>query len=402
METIEKLKEQSMKIVIRLSDLAKTVERFEQSPALAIAEVVQHMRQGVQDVLERVMQSEIELFLGRDTEHGNKRNGYVSRTFGIKGVGTVRLRVPRDREGRFRTKVVPSYRRFDESTERDLAMLHLAGLSSRVLSQMSRSLLGIGVSAQEVSNALHTLVPAAKAYLERPLHEHRYRYLYVDGTNFHVRRSTVAREPVLVVLGVTENGRKSVLSMICGDKENKRAWQSVFADLKSRGLDSSTVELGIMDGLPGLQDAFIEAFVHAKTARCWVHKARNVMTRVPRRYQAAFVVDWKQVAYAQDHELARKAFDALKERWSKDAGDAVACMERDIDALLVHYTFPKNHWDALRTTNPIEEDRASNGPGRQERRQRAPRVTSHTECLVNSCGAARSAPVRGAVTLDWG
>lgn len=354
METIKKVQEQLMKIVIRISDIAELVQRFEQSPATAMQSVVEQMRVGVGEVLERVMQSEVALFLGRESERENKRNGYVSRSFGIKGVGTLALRIPRDREGRFRSNVVPAHRHFDEATERDLAMLHLAGLSSRVLGQMSRSLLGIHVSAQEVSNALHTIVPAAKAYLERPLHDRRFVYLYLDGTNFHVRRTTVDREPTLVVLGVDETGRKGVLSMVSGDKENKSAWRTVFDDLKARGLEQSAVKLGIMDGLPGLEDAFADAFTHAKTARCWVHKARNVMTRVPRRYQAAFVADWNKVAHAQSLSSAREAFVALKARWSKDAGDAVACMERDIDALLVHYTFPKEHWDALRTTNPIE------------------------------------------------
>src|SRR3990167_168065 len=354
MKTMKRVEAALMKVVIRISDVAQLVQRFEKAPALAMQEVAEHIRTGMRDVLERVMQSEIELFLGQASERRNKRNGYSTRTFGIKGVGTVSLRVPRDRDGRFRSKVLAAHRRFDEATERDLAMLHLAGLSSRVLAQMSRSLLGIGVSAQEVSNALHTIVPAAKAYLERPLHSRRFVYLYVDGTNFHVRRTTVDKEPTLVVLGVDEKGRKSVLSMMSGDKESRHSWQVVFDELKVRGLDANAVELGIMDGLPGLEQAFTDAFVHAKAARCWVHKARNVMTRVPRRYQAAFTTDWNKVAYAENLSGAREAFASLKATWSKDAADAVECMERDIEALVVHYTFPKEHWNALRTTNPIE------------------------------------------------
>lgn len=179
-------------------------------------------------------------------------------------------------------------------------------------------------------------------------------YLYVDGTNFRVRRSTVGIEPTLVVLGVDETGRKSVLSMIQGDKDSRAAWEAVFVDLKERGLDGSCVRAGIMDGLPGLGDAFHEAFPSAKVLRCWVHKARNVMPLVPRRYQPAFQPMWNAVAYAASLDAARVAFDKLKTTWTKDASDAVGRMERDIDALLAHYAFPPEHWDALRTTNPIE------------------------------------------------
>jgi putative transposase len=235
-----------------------------------------------------------------------------------------------------------------------LALLNLSGLSTRMLSHLSTQLLGIRVSSQEVSNAMHTLIPSAKEFLNRPLGERRWMYLYIDGTNFRVRRTTVGIEPTLVVLGVDETGRKSVLSMTSGDKDNRRAWESVFAELKERGLDASAVKLGIMDGLPGLADAFRESFSNAQAARCWVHKARNVIPRVPRRYQAAFQTDWDKIAYAESLSAAREAFAALKSRWSKDANDAVENLERDLEALLVHYTFPTEHWDALRTTNPIE------------------------------------------------
>ncbi len=158
-----------------------------------------------------------------------------------------------------------------------------------MLAQLSAPLLGVRVSAKEVSNALHKIVPAAKAFLTRRLDDRKWMYLYIDGTNFRVRRSTVDIEPTLVVLGVDESGRKSVLSMMQGDKDSRGAWEAVFVDLKERGLDPTTVKAGIMDGLPGLGGAFREAFTQAVVLRCWVHKARNAMPRVPRRYQAAFM-----------------------------------------------------------------------------------------------------------------
>jgi len=354
MSTTKSVYESLMKIIVRIADVIALARRFEESPTLAMREVVTEMRDGVRDVLERVMAAELELFLGRREEAGNKRNGFVSRAYGIKGVGTVKLRVPRDRAGRFSSNVVPAYRRYDLATEKDIALLNLAGLSTRMLAQLSGALLGVRVSANEVSNALHTIIPAAKAFLSRPLGERKWIYLYVDGTNFRVRRSTVDIEPTLVVLGVDETGRKSVLSMIQGDKDSRAAWQAVFVDLKERGLDSACVRAGIMDGLPGLGDAFREAFPNAKVLRCWVHRARNVMPLVPRRYQAAFQAMWNAVAYADSLDAARVAFETLKTTWAKDASDAVDRMARDIDALLAHYTFPREHWEALRTTNPIE------------------------------------------------
>jgi putative transposase len=354
MELVKTVRDCAMKIVVRIADIVGLVKRFEESPAQAMREVVQEAHEAVRQGLEKVMDAELELFLGRPEQTGNKRNGYSTRSFGVKGVGTIALRVPRDRNGAFKTNVVPAHRHYDEATEKDLALLNLAGMSTRTLAMVSRQLLGISVSAQEVSSAMKTLVPAAKRFLDRPLGDRRWVYLYVDGTNFRVRRSTVDREPTLVVLGIDETGRKSVLSMIQGDKDNRRAWEAVFDDLKQRGLDSQAVQLGIMDGLPGLEQAFMEAFPKSRTARCWVHKARNVLPRVPHRYQAAFKADWDAVQYASSLEKAQEAFKSLQERWHKDAGDGVACMQKDLPSLLTHYEFPQEHWEALRTTNPIE------------------------------------------------
>jgi putative transposase len=348
------LGESLMKVVVRVRDAVELARRFESSPREAMREVVEHVRDGVRQTLEEVMDAEIGLFLGQSAEQSNKRNGYVTRTFAIKGLGAIQLRVPRDRAGRFDSNVVPSGRQYDEAVEHDLALLHLAGLSTRMLAHLSEQIVGVKVSHMEASRSLKTLLPAAKSFLERPLAGRRYKYLYVDGTFFHVRRTTVEREPTLVVLGVDESDRRSILAMIQGDKDAVDAWRMVFARLKERGLDPSAVELGIMDGLNGLQAAFGESFRNARTARCWVHKARNVLPRVPRRYQSAFMTSWNAVAYANDGASARAAFDALKARWSSTCVDAVDSMERDIDALLVHYDFPVPHWDALRTTNPIE------------------------------------------------
>lgn len=343
-----------MKIVVKVQDVVALARRFEAAPAEAWREVVEQVRDTMTTTLEQVMNAELELFLGQQPKGTNKRNGFTTRTYAIKGLGAVRVRVPRDRAGQFETKVVPPNRHYDEATERDLALLHLAGLSTRMLSHVSGRVLGIRVSPQEVSNALKTIVPAAKRFLQRPLDGRRFVYLYIDGTNFRVRRGTVALEPTLVVIGVDELGHKSVLSMVQGDKDSRGAWEMVFADLKERGLDSSAVKVGIMDGLPGLGTAFLEAFPRARVARCWVHKARNVFPRVPKRFQAEFKVDWDAVQYAENGAAARAAFDAMKVRWAGVADDAVACFERDIEALLLHYELPREHWEALRTTNPIE------------------------------------------------
>jgi transposase-like protein len=343
-----------MKVVVKVGDVVALAKRFRTDPAGAAKELAEQMRSAATHTLQQVLDAEVELHLAEEADPDNKRNGYRSRTFGFKGLGTVTVRVPRDRKATFESHIVPPGRRYDEATERDLALLHMAGISTRMLSILSKRVLGVKVSAQEVTNSLEQIVPQAKAFLSRPLGDRRWVYLYCDGTFFSVRRSTTDKEPTLVVLGVDENGFKSVLAAIQGDKDSKAAWAMVFHDLKQRGLDGAQVKLGIMDGLPGLAALFREEFVQAKVGRCWVHKWRNVGPRVPKRLQATFVEDWDRMQYAAGRAEAAAAFEALKKRWSKECEDAVACIERDLEELLAHYDFPKEHWDALRTTNPIE------------------------------------------------
>jgi putative transposase len=351
---MRRLMQTLMKIVVKVRDVVGLATLFRQSPGVAMRELAEQVRSTVTTTLEQVMDAEIDLFLGEQKDANNKRNGYVSRLYGIKGIGQVRVRVPRDRKGKFESLVVPGGRRYEEAIERDLALLHLSGISTRVLSRISGTVLGVTVSPQEVSESIDRIVPAAKRFLERPLGDRKWIYLYVDGTNFHVRRSTVEREPTLVVVGVDDAGRKSVLAMVQGAKDSRPAWEAVFAQLIERGLQSESVQLGIMDGLPGLADAFCEAFPRASVARCWVHKARNVLPLVPRKVQSAFKVDWDAIAYAKNDGAARYAFAALKQRWNATCEDAVERLERDLEKLLAHYRFPEAHWAALRTTNPIE------------------------------------------------
>ena len=132
-------------------------------------------------------------------------------------------------------------------------------------------------------------------FLEQPLGDRRWVFLYVDGTYFSARRTTVAKEPTLMALGIDDEGHKSVLSMVQGDKDNRSTWKVVFHEFKARGLDASTVRCGVMDGLPGLAAQFRESFPKALVGRCWVHKAANVFARVPKRYQAAFKTSWDAV-----------------------------------------------------------------------------------------------------------
>jgi putative transposase len=168
------------------------------------------------------------------------------------------------------------------------------------------------------------------------------------------RRQTTEKEPALVVLGIDSDNRMSILAMQPGHKDSAACWREVFKDLVVRGLNPQSVQIGIMDGLPGLETAFRESFVNAKTARCWVHSLRNALAKAPDRVREGFKILAHQVMYARSENDAREAFKNLKSVMGPDAERAVRCLEKDLESLLVHYKFDQKFWRTLRTTNPIE------------------------------------------------
>jgi putative transposase len=259
-----------------------------------------------------------------------------------------------DRRRKFESEIIPAREQIDPRLKEDMAVLHMAGLSTRTMAMVSKRVLGVEVSTDTVSESLGSIEEKALRFLTRSL-EKPYWALFVDGTNFRVqRRGSVAKEPSLVVLGIDEGNRMSLLAVEPGTKDNVDAWRAVFAELSGRGLDMSAVRIGVMDGLPGLENLFRETFPNAVTARCWVHALRNALAKTPERLRLTFKRLTHQVMYAASDNAARQAFGALKSAMGVDAQRAVYCLEKDLDSLLRHYQFEKPLWRALKTTNPIE------------------------------------------------
>ncbi|MFI0436146.1 MAG: IS256 family transposase [Parachlamydiaceae bacterium] len=344
-----------IKLEIRLSEITKALEAFKISRKKALESLSTELRRAVSSSLNELMQAEIDVFLGEPGQSENKRNGYhPEREYILKGIGGVRVRLPRDRKGQFESSIIPSHERIDPRLRADMAVIHLAGLSTRTLSMISQRLLGVGVSKDTISSSLGILSSEARNWLERPI-KGKYWALYVDGTNFKLqRRGSTKREPSLVVLGVDENNLRSILAIEPGTKDDVSSWRSVFSSLKRRGLDASAVRLGIMDGLPGLEKLFKDEFPNSSTQRCWVHALCNATAKTPARLREEFVKLAHKIMYADSEDAARQALAELKAAMNKEAQRAVHCIEKDLVSLLTFYRFDRELWGALRTTNPIE------------------------------------------------
>jgi putative transposase len=306
------------------------------------------------------METELTGFLGRDRYErvegdSNHRNGSYGRKFTLKGIGEVGVKVPRDRNAAFTTQVIPRSKQYEDSLREDLCVMFLAGVSTRTLSMISERLIGRKISSMEVSNAGKELVQAVEAWRERDLSSEPIKYMYVDGTLFRMRvGGSVEKVPVLVVIGVTEDGYRTILAVQSGDKESASTWRELFKDIKRRGLDPARVVLGIMDGLPGLEKVFLEEFPNAKVQRCQIHVARNVLAKVPRKLKKTVADEVRSIFYASSKKKALTYFEQFNSRWHRELPSAVKCLHNSLEPCLTYLQFPEEEWICLRTSNVIE------------------------------------------------
>jgi putative transposase len=288
-------------------------------------------------------------------EKPNYRNGYYSRHYTVKGIGNLKIEVPRDRLAKFSSELISKYDRYEKSIEKDLGLMFLSGISTRGISLISENLIGRKISAGEVSRVNQELLTGIEAWRTRALNEFKVKYLIVDGVFFPMRiEKSIEKIPMLVAIGVTEANHRVILCIQQGDKDSSSSWREIFKDLKKRGLDPFLVQLGIMDGLTGLEKVFKEEFSNAQVQRCQVHVARNVLTKVPQKMKEKVADGLRDIFYASSKENALKHYQNFYKEYESTIPSAVHSLENSISSCLTFYSFPNEEWASLRTTNIIE------------------------------------------------
>ena len=355
-----------MKIEISIPEVVGIFKEIQQNPEQIFEMIRLDVREMVGRYLSEMMNAELTDFLGREpyerkeadgAEPGtpNDRNGFYERRFTLKGIGEVCAKVPRDRNGEYHTQVLPRSKQYEGEIAHDLCLMFLGGVSTRTLSMMMQRLIGRKISPTEISQATGELKEAVEKWRNRDLSQEPVKYLFIDGVNFGMRMGdSIEKVPVLVVIGVTQQGCRFVLGLQAGDKESAPTWREFFKDLKRRGLDPSTITLGVMDGLPGLEAVFKEEFPKAKIQRCQVHVARNVLAKVPHKFKEAAADGMRSIFYASSPTKARELFQEFKDKWEAHVPSAVKCLEKSLEACLTFFNFPEDEWISLRTTNIIE------------------------------------------------
>ena len=235
----------------------------------------------------------------------------------------------------------------------DLAIeLYARGLSTRDIEdtftdEKGRRLL----SRAAVSEITERLWEDYAAFTKRALAEHRVVYLYIDGIAERLRAGQ-PREAVLAAWGIGEDGRKVLLHLMAGSKEDTETVRAFFQDMRARGLGDPL--LVVSDGAPGIIRAIEECFPRSARQRCLAHRMRNLAVKVPTDLWPEFKARVTACYQAPSRAIARNLAEGIRADYATTVPSAVACFEDDFEACIAHLRLPVTHRQATRTTNLLE------------------------------------------------
>jgi putative transposase len=260
-----------------------------------------------------------------------------------------------ERAIRFSSALLPRWARRTRSLDALLPVLYLRGISTGDFQEALAALLG--KDAPNLSPAVVTRLTATWAdeyarWQARDLSARRYVYVWADGVYLQARMEEQA-ECMLVLIGATPEGRKELVGFQVGVRESAQSWRELLVDVKRRGL-SVAPTLAAGDGALGFWKALDEVFPGTRHQRCWQHKTANVLNKVPKSVQSAMKADLREISGASTRAQAEVAMDVFVEKYGVKYARASECLTKDKEALLAFYDMPAEHWDHLRTTNPIE------------------------------------------------
>jgi len=329
------------------------------------------LRAGARQLLAQAVEIEVETFLAtvKDLKLADGRSRVVRHGYGpartiATGIGPVEVARAKIRDRgtagdgeriRFNSAILPLWARRTRSLDALLPVLYLRGISTGDFQEALTALLG--KDAPNLSPAVISRLTAEwqgeyERWQKRDLSARRYVYVWADGVFLQARMEDHG-ECMLVLIGATPEGKKELIGFQVGVRESTQSWRELLIDVKQRGLQIAP-EIAVGDGALGFWKALDEVFPGTRHQRCWVHKTVNVLDKVPLSVQANMKKDLREVYWAPNRAAAEAAIDVFAEKYRAKYGRAVECLAKDRDALLAFYDFPAEHWDHLRTTNPIE------------------------------------------------
>ena len=329
------------------------------------------LRSGARRMLQRVIEAEVEIFLGAhadlEDERGRRRvvrNGHAPEREIQTGIGPIVVRRPKLRDRgdgtgsepiRFTSKVLPPFLRRDEERRRVAALalpegrLHGPVRGGADGAARPRCTRAFGLDGTPPRRHL----AAGARPLARHLSTRRYVYLWADGIYFTPRLDH-DRQCMLVLIGADAAGKKELLAIEDGYRESTQSWRELLLRLRDDNGLAIPPELAIGDGALGFWKALHEVWPSTRQQRCWVHKTANVLNVLPKSVHGKAKKALHAISEAESRAAAEAAFDRFTGKFGAKYDKAAACLVKDRTALLAFYDFPAEPWKHVRSSNPIE------------------------------------------------
>lgn len=320
------------------------------------AEQEDFLRVLIQQTVQQVLEAEMEEVIGaqkgeRTPEWLGYRSGSYARTLSTR-VGKLELRVPQDRQGRFRTEVFERYQRSEKALVGALAEMYVQGVSTRKVKAVTEELCGHEFSASTISRINQSLDEELDKFARRRLEE-EYPYVILDARYEKVREDGVIRsQAVLVAIGINWDGRRCVLAVELANRESQSSWREFLVSLRQRGLQG--VLFAVSDDHSGLRKAIQEVLPEAAWQRCYVHFLRNALDHLPRKADDDCLMELRWIYDRRDLEEARRDLSAWLAKWGTRYAKLCAWVEENIEETLAFYRLPRQHHKHLKSTNMLE------------------------------------------------
>ena len=316
------------------------------------------LREMVTTFAEQLMSAEADALCGapwgeRSPERVNRRNGYRERQWDTRA-GTIDLEIPKLRQGSyFPDWLLEHRRRAERALISVVADCYLAGVSTRRVDKLVKTLGMAGISRSQVSTLARSLDEHVAAFRARPLDAGPYPYLWLDALTQRVREGgrTVLVHAVIAI-GVSGAGYREVLGVDVVTSEDGPAWTGLLRDLRARGL--AGVELVISDAHPGLKEAVQAVCSGASWQRCRTHAMRNLLTRVPRSAQPAVATLVRTIFAQPDQQTTWAQHERVVAELARRFPDAATLLAEAAEDLLAYAAFPREHWRQIWSNNPLE------------------------------------------------
>lgn len=332
--------------------LLNLIETYNVKTTADLQEALKDLLGGtIQTMLEQEIETQIDEREAADLQYTDSRNGYKPKRL-RSTLGEIPIQVPQDRNSDFEPMVVPKYRKDITEIEGKIVAMYARGMSTRQISDQIKDIYGFEVSEGLVTGITNKLLPEIEAWQKRPLSA-VYPIVFIDAVVFNVREDNVIRKlAAYIILGVSEEGHKEVLSITVGEAESAKFWLSVLNELKNRGLKDIFVLCA--DGLSGIKEAIAAAYPMTEYQRCIVHMVRNTLRYVSDKDRKAFANDLKTIYHAPDEEQGHARMLKVAQTWEKKYPGSMRRWEEHWDVVSPMFKFSGAVRKVIYTTNAIE------------------------------------------------